>query len=218
MTATAPEKPKSKVGGARPGAGAPPKPVNSELLEEVKRWSPAFRKVMNRFTTLGLTTRQVIFELHVRQGKRLIDVAHSLGLAASTVSEHWKAIREDIAANASATPEMLASMRQVIAARLEATIEETYPQEEDEEEGDDIDAETGEKISKEGKKANPALLAIRLKALDQLATLYGVKLEQQPTTSDSQPYTTPAEIAESVKARILELHQKPVTLLGSGSV
>ena len=173
---------------------------------------------MNRFTTLGLTTRQVIFELHVRQGKRLIDVAHSLGLAASTVSEHWKAIREDIAANASATPEMLASMRQVIAARLEATIEETYPQEEDEEEGDDIDAETGEKISKEGKKANPALLAIRLKALDQLATLYGVKLEQQPTTSDSQPYTTPAEIAESVKARILELHQKPVTLLGNGSV
>jgi hypothetical protein len=52
------------------------------------------------------------------------------------------------------------------------------------------------------------MLAIRLKALEQLARLYDLGLDTRTPAFAPQPYATSEEIARSVRERVLELHER----------
>ncbi len=52
------------------------------------------------------------------------------------------------------------------------------------------------------------MLAIRLKALEKLARLYDLGLDARAPAFASQPYATSEEIAQSVRERVLELHER----------
>lgn len=200
------EPPKSRKGGKRPGAGGVAKPLTPKAQAAVKNIHPAFRRVLERMKTLGLSTRQAVFELHARQGRTLAEVAEIMGLSLSGIYQHWQAIKADIVANAPTTPEQFVAIREEIAARLMATIESTHSR------AEFVDEATGKATVIE-MPACPKMLAVRLKALDQLAKLYGVNLEQQAQDTGQQPYSAPDEIASEVRQKILELHQRPTSLL-----
>lgn len=205
------EPPKSRRGGKRPGAGGPAKPLNAASQSTLKGMHPALRRNLARLKTLGATNKQVIFELHARQGRPIIEVAAIMGLSYSAVYQHWEAIKADIAANAPTTPEQFTAIRETIDAHLQATIEATYAR------AEVVDEKTGEATVIE-MPANPQMLAVRLKALDQRAKLYGVNLEQQAQEGGTPPYAAPDIIAEEVKRKILDLHKRPVGLLNPAGV
>lgn len=50
------------------------------------------------------------------------------------------------------------------------------------------------------------MLAIRLKAMDQLSKLYGMSLEREPAPQGPQPYAAPEEVAEGARRRLLQMH------------
>lgn len=52
----------------------------------------------------------------------------------------------------------------------------------------------------------PRLLALRLRALDQIAKLYGVNLGREAGADEAVPYAAPGEIAEDVRRKVLALH------------
>lgn len=54
----------------------------------------------------------------------------------------------------------------------------------------------------------PPMLAIRLRALEQLARLYDLCIDARPPAFAPQPYATSEEIAQSVRDRVLELHHR----------
>lgn len=200
------EPPKSRRGGKRPGAGGPPKPLNSRSQATLASMPPALRRQLAKLKALGMSTKLVIFELHCRQGRSLPDVAAIMGLSHEGVRRHWVAIQADIAAQAPSTPEQFTAIRETIDAHLQATIEATYAR------AEVVDEKTGEATVIE-MPANPQMLAVRLKALDQRAKLYGVNLEQQAQESGTPPYAAPDIIAEEVKRKILDLHKRPMGLL-----
>lgn len=199
-------KPKGRMGGKRPGAGGPFKPLNDKGQAILKSLHPALRRNLARLKTLGATNRQVIFELHARQGRSITEVAQIMGLSYHAVYAQWELIKADVAANAPTTAEQFTAIREVIDTHLQNTIEATYAK------AEIVDEKTGETQTIE-MPANPQMLAIRLKALDQRAKLYGVNLEQQAQDTGQQPYSAPDEIASEVRQKILELHQRPTSLL-----
>ncbi len=150
----------------------------------------------------ALTHQEAIFQLVVNEGKSLTQASRILALDLSQVSRLWARLLEDMGKNSPKTPDRLAEMRELMNARLESTIRSTYPQIEE-----DIDAETGEKVLTSTEE-NPQMLAVRLKAMQQQAELYGLKIETQPMLTDDLPYETPAEIAGDVRSKLLELHSR----------
>jgi predicted transcriptional regulator len=146
----------------------------------------------------GIETEEKVWTLYVK-GKRQATIASELGLSKSRISRYVARRLQRIEENAPCAPEELACMRELIADRLEATIEETYVDQEI------IDEETGEK-QLERAPATPRMLAVRIKALDQLARLYGFNLPPQPHSEKPQPFSAPLEIAAKVNQRILALH------------
>lgn len=153
----------------------------------------------------ALTHQEAIFQLVVNEGKSLTQASRILALDLSQVSRLWSRLLEDMGKNSPKSPERLDGMREVMNARLEATIRSTYPIME---EGEDIDAETGQRVLTT-QEENPQMLAIRLKAMQQQAELYGLKIEAQPMLGDTLPYSTPEEIAGDVRRRVLEFHKRP---------
>lgn len=149
-----------------------------------------------------MTQEQAIFQLFVNEGMTFHEISDELDVSYSNVCRLWNRVKEDLAANAPRSPDEMAAMRELINARLEATIRATYPKAET---LPDIDMETGKNITIQP-PANAAMMAIRLKALDQQAKLYGVNLEQQPSNESLVPYKTPEEVAETVQRHILEQH------------
>jgi DNA-binding CsgD family transcriptional regulator len=198
------EPPKTKRTPGRRGGVA--KPLSAKAQTAVKKIHPAFRRVLERMKTLGLSTRQAVFELHARQGRTLAEVAEIMGLTLSCIYQHWQAIKDDIVANAPTTPEQFTALREEIAARLFATIENTYAR------AEFVDETTGKATVIEMPPC-PKLLAVRLKALDQLSKLYGVNLEQQAQDGAQPPYAAPDEIADEVRQKILDLHNRPTSFL-----
>lgn len=169
------------------------------VQEAVSRMNPAFRRWLENRKVLGHTNRMVVVDLHVRKGKSLTEVAEALGITPQAVGQHWKDARQEIAAHAPTTEEDFIALREEMCARLRHTIEQTHiwmPVE---------DPKTGQEVMMEI-PPTPQTLAIRLKAIEQLSKLYGVNLEREAAATGPSPYAAPEQIAEDVKAKLLELH------------
>ena len=151
----------------------------------------------------GIETEEKVWRLYVT-GRRQAAIAGQLHLSESRVSRYVARRLQRIEENAPCNPAKLAVMRELIAARLEATIEETYTDIEAK------DAQTGEVQIMRGVSSAP-MLAVRLKTLDQLAKLYGLNMQSQPHQENVEPYATPPEeIAARVSQRILALHGRSI--------
>ncbi|MCX6849201.1 MAG: hypothetical protein NTY98_09800 [Verrucomicrobia bacterium] len=153
-----------------------------------------------RARALGLTEPQVVFELHVRQGLPLLEVARVLGLGVEAVRELWLQCRAARAALAPQSELDFTSIREHISAALWQTVEATFP---------DVMsmAEADEDADPPG-ASSPPMLSVRLKALDQIAKLYDITLEQRPAAFAPLPYATPDDIADDVRLRVLEMHRR----------
>jgi hypothetical protein len=153
-----------------------------------------------RARALGLTLPQVVFELHVRQGLPLLAVAQVLGLGLEAVRELWLQSRAARAALAPQSESDFATIREHISAALWQTVEATFPDLlRDAEEDEDADPPAA---------ATPPMLSVRLKALDQIAKLYDLSLEQRVAAFAPLPYATPDDIADDVRLRVLEMHRR----------
>ncbi|MDI1313816.1 hypothetical protein [Prosthecobacter sp.] len=153
-----------------------------------------------RARALGLTLPQIVFELHVRQGLPLLAVAQVLGLGVEAVREVWGQSRAARAAQGPQSESDFATIREHISAALWQTVEATFPDvmanADDDEDADPPAA------------ATPPMLSVRLKALDQIAKLYDLSLEQRSSDSGPLPYATPDDIADDVRLRVLEMHRR----------
>ena len=152
---------------------------------------------LDRARGLGLTEPEVVFDLHVRQGLPLLAVAQVLGLGVEAVRGLW---RQSRAARTAQTPQSepdFIALREHIAATLWQTVESTFP---------DVMwmAEADEEADPPG-APTPPMLSVRLKALDQIAKLYDITLETPGSDQGPLPYTTPEDIAVSVRERVLGL-------------
>ena len=151
----------------------------------------------------GIEIEEKVWQLCVT-GKRQTAIAAQLKLSESRVSRYVSRRLQRIEENAIRTPDQLAYMREIIAARLEATIEATHPNQE-------IVFDASGKPAPVEIPTTAPMLAIRLKALDQLAKLYGLNMTSQPPTENVKPYMTPPEIAAAVQERILALHGRSIS-------
>lgn len=162
-------------------------------------WLPAgLRRWLERARSLGLRTEEVVFELHVRQGLPLLEVARVLGLGAQAVQDLWRLGRAAHAARSPQCEADFAGLREQLCAALWQTVEETFPGLLHEAAEDDED--------EAGARASAPMLSVRLKALDQIAKLYDVGLVQHTAAFAPLPYATPDDIAASVRERVLEMH------------
>lgn len=182
-----PKAPPEGAGAAENAAAAAEPPAPKGL----RRW-------LGRARALGLTAPQLVFELHARQGVPLLEVAHVLELGLETVRGHWLEARTARAAQAPQTDADFSLLREHLCEVLWQTVEATYPEVVlAAEEGADADAPAA---------SSPPMLSVRLKALDQIAKLYDLSVEQSTPASGPLPYATPEDIAHEVRQRLLEMH------------
>lgn len=153
-----------------------------------------------RARALGLTEPQVVFELHVRQGLPLLEVARVLGMGLETVRELWLQSRAARAALAPQSELDFTSIREHISAALWQTVEATFP--------DVMSMADADEDADPPGPSSPPMLSVRLKALDQIAKLYDITLEQRPAAFAPLPYATPDDIADDVRLRVLEMHRR----------
>lgn len=146
----------------------------------------------------GIEIEEKVWQLYVT-GRRQTAIAGQLHLSESRVSRYVARRLQRIEENAPCNPAKLAVMRELIAARLEATIAETHQHPE-------IVHDASGELGIVTIPATVPMLAVRLKALDQLAKLYGLNMQSQPNQESAKPYMTPPEIAAAVNERILALH------------
>jgi DNA-binding CsgD family transcriptional regulator len=179
--------------------------VAAQLGDALGHVPGPLRRAQLRMKALGMHQRHVVFELHVRQGRSLQQVAVVLGLSYATVWGHWQHVLEDMVVHAPQDVKTLTATREQIAARLWATVEDTYLRAELSEEGELLEVEL---------PATPPLLSVRLKALDQIAKLYGLGLERCEGAEGVPPYAMPEEIAATVRARVLALHGREGLVAG----
>jgi len=145
----------------------------------------------------GIETEEKVWQLYVT-GKRQAAIARQLKLSESRVSRYVARRLQRIEEHAPCNPDELAIMRERLAAALWAMVAETH-------------SDTWGESCQVAIQATAPMLSIRLKALDQLARLYGVNLPAQPHGEKAQPYTTPQEIAATVNQRILALHGRSLS-------
>ena len=177
----------------------------------------------------GLMVRERVYELHVNHGLTLVQVARRLGIDDKTVWHHWRKLQSQIIANAPRSPDDFAVLRERISAMLWQTIQLTCPApvaeasavarratEARETERKPLPVAAGGEVDERAAvpvampvppPVPPApMLAIRLKALEQLARLYDLGLDARTAAFPTLPYATPEEIAHDVRQRVLELH------------
>ena len=153
-----------------------------------------------RARALGLTEPQVVFELHVRQGLPLLAVARVLGLGVEQARELWLQSRAARAALAPQSELDFTALREHISAALWQTVEATFP--------DVMSMADADEDADPPGPSSPPMLSVRLKALDQIAKLYDITLEQRPAAFAPLPYATPDDIADDVRLRVLEMHRR----------
>lgn len=146
----------------------------------------------------GIEIEEKVWQLYV-SGRRQRVIAAQLQMSESRVSRYVARRLQRIEENAPRSSDELSLMRELLAARLEATIAETYqhPKYVDNTNEEPVIAAT---------PVSAPMIAVRLKALDQLAKLYGLNLPPQLHIEKSQLHATPVEIAATVNQRILALH------------
>ena len=196
--------PRASSTTARTGRGLPRRPTQAQSVAVAALPQPptadadadaaptGLRRWLARARTLGLTPPQLVFELHVRQGVPLLTVAQVLGLGIEAVQAQWD---EALAARAARAPQAeadFARLREHLSAVLWQTVEATYP-------------DAAQAVASAA--PSPPMLSVRLKAVDQIARLYDLTLEQTTAAAfPTLPYATPEEIAHDVRQRVLELH------------
>lgn len=165
--------------------------------------SPPLARRSRRQRAQGIETEEKVWQCYV-SGRQQVSIAIELGLSESRVSRYLKRRFEKIEQGARQSPQELAVMRERLAAGIWATVEETHMKPvvlSPEQGGTELTVPTP-----------PKLLMIRLKALEQLAKLYGLHLEPQARQEELKPYSTPAEIADEVRTLILaRYHRCPQT-------
>ncbi len=162
--------------GSRPRKRAHrPRKIEAEEMREILgTLSPAWAVRLRRMRALGMHQRQMVFEMHCREGRSLREIAEALGVTRDVVGYHWRQVQAQLAQNAPRTAEQLTAVREEIATRLWATVEQTYGRTEVFEEGT---------MQVQEAPPTPPLLAIRLRALEQLSKLYGVAGELPPAAA-----------------------------------
>lgn len=151
---------------------------------EGNRITRGFRRFVRKQHAYGMCNRQSVWELHVKQGLTLTKVAEIMDLSIPRVCAMYREWREFLIANCPKTSNDFLAMREELNAQLDSVIN---------------DACADRKDSR--------MMAIRLKAIEQKARLYGLNLEQKADgDSDGVPYATPDEIAEAVQKRAMEMH------------
>ncbi|WP_397379909.1 hypothetical protein [Prosthecobacter sp.] len=179
---------KAREGGMRAGRRV--------KMASLRRWVRGAR-------VKGLTGRELVFELHVRRGLALRKVAKVLRLGLGEVREHWWEIRVARAALAPKRERVLpplalrsegdlVALRECVSVALWETVVGTFGVPEVE------DAERAEVPS-------APMLSVRVKALRQMARLYGVECKGRAAAAAAavEPVgcATPEEIAEAVRER-----------------
>lgn len=149
---------------------------------------------------MRLQQRQAVFELHCRQGYSLREVGAMLGMPITTAQHHWAELKRMLAEETPMTPEEMTTMREEIAARLWVMVEQTHGRTE-------VTGEDGE-VTRVEEAPTPQMLAVRLRALEQIARLYGVYGEASAAGSSPAllPHEMPAELAVAVRQRQLEAY------------
>lgn len=144
----------------------------------------------------------MVFELHVRLGLPLMQVADVLGLELATVQGLWEqgcAVRRVPEPRCEAD---FVGLREQVGTALWQTVEATFS-------GLWLGAcgsAGGAEGPGDGGAATSPMLGIRLKALKQFVELYDLDGGGQSEVCRAEPYSTPEEVAELVRARLLELH------------
>lgn len=170
------------------------KPVSLELMHPEMAdvgINKHFKTWLTRMRTLGLHQRQIVWELHVKQGHSIIKTAQLMGLSRQRVSVLFKELQEAVAENAPKSPEDYEFRRQQMESRLYAVIEDAskFP-------------------------FDSRMLAVRLKAIDQLCELRGLKMQANVVTgSDVSVLDTPEGIAQAVQERMLAVHGRSKDIL-----
>lgn len=178
---------KAREGGVRAGRRV--------KMASLRRWVRGAR-------VKGLTGRELVFELHVGRGLALRKVAKVLRVGLGEVREHWweiRAAREALApkrervlpALAPQSEGDLVALRERVSVALWETVVETFAVPEA---GDEERAEV----------PSASMVSVRVKALRQMARLYGVDGKGRArAAAEVVPVSSarPEEIVEMVRER-----------------
>lgn len=153
-----------------------------------------------RAREMGVGEGELVFELHLRLGLPLVQVADVLGLELPVVQGLWG---EGCAVRRVPEPRCEADftgLREQVGTALWQTVEATFS---------GLWLGAGGAVADRPGEAGPLsspMLGIRLKALKQIVELYDLDGGGQAEACRAEPYSTPEEIAELVRVRLLELH------------
>lgn len=151
-----------------------------------------FRRWLAREQGRGreLKVRELVHELHVRRGQSLAETAQVLGLSVQVVRKHRPKTKRRTASLAELPKREvdLAGMRERIGVMLWQTVEETF--------FENTDAAKGRAA-----RRRPPMMAIRMKALKQMAKLYGFGRKKRGGGGVSPTCATPEKIVEAVRER-----------------
>jgi hypothetical protein len=182
----------SKVGAGGGGDGVRRRPARALGW---RRWLAHEHGLGQR-----LTVRELVFELHVRRGLGLREVAGVLEVSVEAVREHCPPRKEGAALRAPQSEADFAGLRELVGVALWQTVAETFAPEV----MVDADAEN----EKAGPHAPPRLplVSTRIKALKQIAKLYDLRWKSRTRDSGLVPVpcATREEIAEVVRERSLK--------------
>lgn len=141
------------------------------------------QQMLSKFTGLkGLSTREKVRILMIQHGWSQSDVARGLGVSRQAVSQHWAVIIDGMELNPQ--PERTRAM---IRNRLEGS------------------------FTKACRITDPERsVIVQLKVLELMAKLDGLNSEADNSKGQDVNYATPAHIQDSVRAKLLELHNRQV--------
>ncbi|MES2738377.1 MAG: hypothetical protein V4672_18800 [Verrucomicrobiota bacterium] len=132
---------------------------------------------------LGLGPGEMVWELHVVQGRSVRETARLLGLAAGEVAALRGEMRTRAVERAPRSEGDFQAVREELRERLVAILEDACRAPED-----------------------PRLLAVRQRVCDQLAELYGLKMQRRSGGEEPvQRYALPEEMSAAVEARVNDL-------------
>ncbi len=137
----------------------------------------------------GLTVPEMVFELQVRRGLPLPEVAKVLGVSLEEVRKHRSRRRGARAVGAPQSKADLTALREQVGVELWETVAATFF--------------AGKLGAEDGQAAppRPAVMAVRIKALKQIGKLYGVGRKKRGGDGVRPDCATPEEIVEMVRER-----------------
>lgn len=173
--------------GGPPEAGGRLSLAGGRSFEDgVEPLPPGFDRWLERARGLGLGPGELVWELHVVQGRSLPATARLLGMPCAEAAELHAGGRARAGERAPKSDADFQAVREEVRDRLVSIIEDASRAPED-----------------------PRLLAIRQRACDQLADLYGLKMQRRggAAAEEAPPvYAPPEDLAALVEARVRNLY------------